>query len=196
MNKLPFTRKIIAADQELAEELLELAKKKNISLYNLTNKAIETYLLMHRARIMEPDEVVLELIILDTLKTMGFSISPPKVSPEEAEQIGKVLWELVTARSKTKDPGKILERIASLFAGDLNVFPEHGDSGERRIIINFSLRGKENTEFLYRMFQGVASAAFGNNNNWSVEKHEGIIIITYTEKEREEEKEDFIRRTG
>ncbi|MGB9785589.1 MAG: hypothetical protein ACPLSO_07375 [Fervidicoccaceae archaeon] len=194
---MPFTRKIIAADQELAEELLELAKKKNMSLYNLTNKAIESYLILHRARVKEPDEIVLELIIFDTLKSMGFHLSPPKVSPEEAEQIGKVLWELITARSKVSEPDKVLERIATLFAGDTNVFSEFGNGEEMRIIVNLSLVNKEGTEFLYRMFRGIAIAAFGENDRWSIERRDGIIVITYSKMRTEIDGESrLIQRTG
>lgn len=194
---MPFSRKIIAADQELAEELLELARKKNVSLYNLTNRAIEMYLQLHRARVREPDDAVLDVIIMDTLKGLGFRLSPPRLSPEEAEKLGRVLWELVTARVRSSEPEKLLERLASLFVGDSNIFAEWGDEDEKKIIVNAAVGSEEGGETFFNMLKGFASAAYGNDGSWSIQRKEGgIIVISFHKSEREMWREEFTQRTG
>ncbi|MEM0115479.1 MAG: hypothetical protein QXT69_06515 [Fervidicoccaceae archaeon] len=182
---MPFSRKIIAADQNIAEELLELAKKRNMSMYNLTNKALETYLLLYKAKINEPENIALDLILFDTLKTMGFRLQPPRIPLEDVEQLGKVIYEVARARFKQNDPAVLIERLATLFVGETNIFPEWGNEKEKRLIINLSIDHKESMDFLYMLFRGISSAALGNEGNWNVEKRDGIIVVTIKRTELE-----------
>jgi len=172
---LPFTRKIIAADQSLAEELLELARKKNTSLYSLTNRTIETYLNLSKANVGEPEDAALELILLNTMKNLGFRLAPPKGSPEELEQLGKVLWQLASVRLRSVSPERIMERLAVLLVGDNRVFPEW--EGERKKIVINTSSSSDEEEVVYRLFTGIARAASGEGGKWEVQRLEGILIL-------------------
>ncbi len=116
-------RRMLAANAELAEKLLEIAKKHGVSLYNLTNKLISAYIQIEKAGYKDPIDAAIDLIFYNSIVTVGFKLTPPNnASVEELEKLGESLWLITSMKSPGIDPKRAIARLASILFGEKSVF--------------------------------------------------------------------------
>lgn len=154
---MPSSRKVLAADAELASELLRAARRIGVSLYNLTNRLIEAYLSLESSGYPDPVDAALELALIGDLTTMGFRLCPPPLDGGEAAALGEMLWRIASSRERSPDPKQVLVKLASLLVGRRRIMISV--SGETRVVIGLP-EGREGA-MLAEMLTGFARAAFG-----------------------------------
>ncbi|MGB9830667.1 MAG: hypothetical protein ACPLSP_01195, partial [Fervidicoccus fontis] len=174
--KMPLNRKIMAADQELAEKLSKLAEKYNTSLFNLTNKAISSYIIMEKSGYGDPVDGAVDLTIFQTLLSFGFKLEIPNLEGDEAKKAGRAVWILISSRVDGADKDKVLLRLLSLFVGEKNVFTET-KNGEKRFVVSLPINPKVNEEALKDIIYGFLEEAYGRNR-FEIENKAKLLIIS------------------
>lgn len=172
---MPLNRRIMAADQELADKLSQLADKYNTSLYSLTNRIIESYILLEKSGYNDPIEAAMDIVLFHSIKSLGFHIKLPHMTPEDAKNVGKVIWTLMSSRVPKANVEKIISKLASLFVGDRNFYIE-SSSSEKRLIIAFPISFDQDSSVFSSLLDGLLSEAIGNGS-YEIESMQHLIII-------------------
>lgn len=152
-------RKVLAADPRLAEALKRVASGRGQSLYALLNSILESYLELDRAGYHDPREAVVDLVVLRSLLSIGFTLSPPRLEGEDAwRALGLALWSVVRSRLSERDPGQLLARVASLMFGERNVSVVTGE--QLTLLVTLPHHPELQAEGLRTVLEAVARGAF------------------------------------
>ena len=122
---MPLNRKMLAADSGKAEELNRIAAKRGSTLFSFTNTLIDAAILLDKAGYDDPREAALELVVMDTLRSLGFRLCLEKTSGGKidwrtlGESIGMLLY---TKLGKGSDPLRLTYSLLSFILGKNNVF--------------------------------------------------------------------------
>lgn len=115
-------RRMMAVDSRLADMLKDVANKRGLSLYSLINRIIEAYLELEKTGVDDPLEASLDYSLLRSFLSLGFTLSPPDLSSQEAwSTLGQALWSIISSRLGNRDPVHVLARAISLVFGEKNV---------------------------------------------------------------------------
>ncbi len=122
---MPLNRKMLAADSVKADELNRIAAKRGSTLFSFTNTLIDAAILLDKAGYDDPREAALELVVMDTLRSLGFRLCLEKTTE------GKVDWKtlgesigmlLATKLGNSSDPLRLAFSLLSFILGEKNVF--------------------------------------------------------------------------
>lgn len=118
----PPKRRMMAVDSKLADVLKDVASRRGYSLYSLINRIVEAYLELERAGADDPLEASLDYSLIRSFFSLGFTLSPPELTSEDAwRTLGQALWSVISSRIAGRDPLHVLSRATSLIFGEKNV---------------------------------------------------------------------------
>jgi len=170
---VPVTRRMLAADVELAQRLSELARKHKTSLYSLTNRLIKSYLHIESLGYGDPLEAAVDFALVNSLLAVGFKLQPSQET-QNWRELGETLWLLASARNLQLDPKTFLVRLVSILVDRKNVMIEA--SGETNILVAIPSNSSIKQEQLKGIIEGVARSALGDGS-FSLQEKTGILIV-------------------
>ena len=166
---------MLAADAELAEKLLEIARRQGVSLYNLTNKLIKAYIQVEKAGYKDPIDAAIDLIFYNSIVTVGFKITPPEnISTQDFERLGESLWLITSMKSPGIDPKRSIARLAIIFFGEKSVFMDQTRS-TTRIAVTIPVDSKMSSVDFSNIVKGFLKQA--PVKEFSVTQKKSIVLV-------------------
>ncbi len=177
---MPLNRRMLAADYELANQLSKLAQKNNTSLYSLTNRLIQAYIIMERVGYNDPVDAAIDLLFFSNIFNTGFKIQPPELESEDGwEKLGESLWLVISIKNPEIDPRNAIVRLASILTDKKNVFMDF--QNETRIMITIPIGSKLSPKHIYSLLKGFAKEAL-KDGNYDIEWRSNVVIVKIYEK--------------
>jgi hypothetical protein len=177
---MPLNRRMLAADYELAEVLSQIAQKNNTSLYSLTNRLIQAYMIMEKLGYKDPIDAAVDLVFYLNIFNTGFKITPPRLDGEDGwEKLGESLWLVISMENPNIDPRLAIVRLASILIDDKNVYIDRRD--ETRIMITIPVNSKIGAKELRLFLQGFSKEAL-KGFDYKIEWRSNVVMLKIREK--------------